>query len=140
MDKERFSALVTEEFAHVPSRFRARLKNVAFLIEDEPDPQTHAEEALSKGETLLGLYRGTPANARGEGYGIGATVPDTITLYRRPILALATRESGEDPPPESAVRYVIYETLWHEIGHALGLSEEQVRKRERERTNFFRES
>ena len=60
-------------------------KNVAVLVEWEPDARTRREEELSEDETLLGLYRGVPNTARGSEYGVGATLPDTITLFQRPI-------------------------------------------------------
>ncbi len=50
---------------------------------------------------------------------IPGSLPDLITLYRLPILAVcATRE---DVAPR------VLKVLGHEVGHALGLSESQLR-------------
>lgn len=132
MTPETFEAIAAEEFARVPERFARLIENVALLVEDEPDRETREKEGLTAGETLLGLYRGIPATLRGSSYGVGATLPDTITLYRFPILA----ESGTDEP--EAVRTAIRETLWHEIGHYFGMGEEAIHGRESKGTNEFR--
>lgn len=127
MTPEGFEALVGEVgFSAVPERFRKLIENVALLIEGDVDEQTRQEMALPDDETLLGLYRGIPRAARGDGYGIGGPLPDTITLYREPILDAAY----EDGLP---VRQVVVETIWHEVAHHFGLDEDEVRKREGER-------
>lgn len=112
MNREEFEKLVQEGFLLIPKKFRARIKNVALLVEDEP-----SEEAL------LGLYQGIPNTERGDTYGVGPTVPDTITLYQLPIEE-AAREDGAD------VRTIIAETVWHEYAHYFGMDEEEVRLRE----------
>lgn len=138
MNTKTFEQLVTEEYARIPEEFAVRLKNVALLVEDVPDAVTRKEEKLSDNLTLLGLYRGVPLNARGEWYGVGAVVPDTITLYRKPIQMRAMgEEHTKDNPSDTALRKVIKETLWHEIGHALGLDESMVEAREARGTNHF---
>ncbi len=135
MSEEAFRKVVEEEWDAVPRRFAARVENVALLIEDEPDRETRREEGLEEGHTLLGLYRGIPATARGEGYGDGGILPDTITLYRLPILQEAQHEGDGSP---EAVRIAVRETLWHEIGHYFGYDEETIREREDTGTNRYR--
>jgi predicted Zn-dependent protease with MMP-like domain len=127
MTREEFEQLVADEFPRaIPEKFHHLIKNVGFVVEDEPDDMTRQENGLAHGETLLGLYRGIPHTARGGHYGEGPTMPDTITLYQRPIEAVAV----EDNLP---VARVIRETIWHEVAHYFGYDEEQVRKREDER-------
>lgn len=123
MDHPIFERLVEEGVLLIPEKFRERIKNVAFLIEDEPSEEVRREEGLEEGETLLGLYQGIPATARGDSYGVGPTLPDTITLYKLPIEAEA-RESGDD------IRTIVAETVWHEVAHYFGMDEEGVRLRE----------
>src|SRR3989344_1754372 len=105
-----FERLVEDGFKCLPEWVRQRIKNVG----------------LEDGETLLGYYHGTPLSARGENYGVGMTLPDTITLYRHPIEE-AAREDKMD------VREVISETIWHEFAHHFGMNEGEVRDRERQR-------
>lgn len=122
-----FDVLVAEGFARLPEHIRAKIKNVALLIEDEPTEEDLLENGLDpETETLLGLYHGVPLAARGEHYGIGVTMPDTITLYRYPIEDAAF-DDGMD------IRDVIAETIWHEFAHHFGMNEEEVRAREDER-------
>ena len=137
MTREEFEKIVEEEFPRaVPEKFHHLIHNVGFLIEDEPGAQVRAEEGLRPNETLLGLYRGIPHSARGESYGIGATLPDTITLYRRPIEDEAAHLEHSNilqnvgMSYEEAVRKVIRETIWHEVAHYMGYDEHQVRGRE----------
>ncbi|KKW17807.1 MAG: hypothetical protein UY60_C0031G0012 [Parcubacteria group bacterium GW2011_GWB1_50_9] len=121
-----FERLVEDGFKCLPKWVRQRIKNVALLVEDEPSEEVRKNEGLEDGETLLGYYHGTPLSARGENYGVGMTLPDTITLYRHPIEE-AAREDKMD------VREVISETIWHEFAHHFGMNEGEVRDRERQR-------
>ena len=127
MSRDTFEKLVEEGFLLIPEKFRERIRNVALLIEDEPSEEVRRQESLAEDETLLGLYQGIPATARGDSYGIGPTLPDTITLFRLPIEE-AAREDAED------IRKVIAETIWHEYAHYFGMDEEEVRFREEKRT------
>lgn len=123
MDREAFEKLVEEGFLLIPEKFRKRVQNVALLIEDEPSEEVREQEGLSEGETLLGLYQGIPATVRGDSYGIGPTIPDTITLFKLPI-----EEAAAGVPEE--VRKVVAETVWHEFAHYFGMDEDEVRFRE----------
>lgn len=123
MTRDAFEKLVEEGFLRIPEQFRAKICNVALLVEDEPSEEVRAQEGLSAEETLLGLYQGIPNTARGDSYGVGPTLPDTITLFQHPIEE-AAREDGED------VRMVIAETIWHEFAHYFGMDEDAVRSRE----------
>ncbi|TSC68299.1 MAG: hypothetical protein G01um101456_701, partial [Parcubacteria group bacterium Gr01-1014_56] len=70
MSPEEFEKLVAEEFpSAIPEKFRDKIKNVAFLVEDEPSLALRREEHLAANETLLGHYRGIPHTARGGYYG-----------------------------------------------------------------------
>ncbi len=141
MTRQEFEKLIEEEFPKaVPQKFHHLLKNVAFLVEDE-----------APGRDLLGFYHGIPHTARGDHYGMGGTLPDTITLYQKTIEEHATQEaryqavaegkawpSGLERPlsqidAELHLRKVIRETIWHEVAHYLGYDEDQVRGREDER-------
>ena len=137
MDVRAFETIAREEVLRVPPRFAHRVENVVILIEDVPSAAVCREEGLGEGETLLGLYHGVPAIDRGVGY--SGVLPDTITLYRLPLLeeAEALAQEGWAQDQRSAVRLAIRETLWHELGHHFGLSEEAVEARESAGTNRF---
>lgn len=134
MSEAEFAQIAEEEWRKIPPRFAERIKNVALLIEDDVDDEVRALEGLGPEESLLGLYRGIPLTERGSDYGAGMTFPDTITLYRLPIL----EEADEmDRAFRQAVRIVIRETIWHEVGHYFGLDEHDINLREGEQTNRF---
>ena len=65
-------------------------------------------------------YRGTPLTERtGEGY--AGSLPDTITIYRLPLVA----DFGDDPARlEDEIRV----TVVHELGHHFGLDEDELER------------
>ena len=128
MKKEEFEKLVAEGFERLPEWVRLKIKNVALLVEDEPSQEDREAEGLSDDETLLGLYKGIPLSARGEQYGVGMTMPDTITLYQLPIEEAALEDSKD-------VRDVVADTIWHEFAHHFGMDEHEVREREAKRAS-----
>ena len=126
MQREEFEKLVAEGYERLPQWVREKIKNVALLVEDEPSEELRELEGLDDNETLLGHYHGIPLSARGENYGVGMTMPDTITIFQLPIEEVAHEDSKD-------VRDVIAETIWHEFAHHFGMDEGEVRKREQER-------
>ncbi len=138
MTEEAFRTIVEKVWEAVPEKFKGRIDNVALLIEDEPNAEVREREGLMEGETLLGLYHGIPQSEHGELYGVGVTLPDTITLYRLPILEEAEDLSQErNLSFEDAVHEAVKETVWHEVGHYFGLHEHEVQEREGKGTNHF---
>ena len=124
MTQEEFEQLVAEEFERaIPEKFRPHIKNVAFLVEFEPSVEVRRMEGLGPNETLLGYYHGIPTPDRGDFYGMGTTMPDTITLYQGPI----EEEAAHSGVP---VTQVICDTIWHEVAHHFGMDEHEVRGRE----------
>jgi predicted Zn-dependent protease with MMP-like domain len=132
MPREEFEKLVAEEFPHaIPEKFRDQVRNVAFLIEEQPSMRLRMAQKLSPYETLLGFYHGLPRTVRGDNYGVGATLPDTITLFQIPIQNKAMQESALGGlPPLDSLRKVIRDTIWHEVAHHFGMNERTVRTKE----------
>lgn len=136
MHREDFERLVAEGYEQLPEWVRQKIKNVALLVEDEPSEEDRRVQGLSDDETLLGLYKGIPLAARGDFYGVGMTMPDSITIYMLPILDAADEEVGEGASDEvffERVRTIVAETVWHEFAHHFGMNEREVRLREQER-------
>lgn len=128
-----FDQLVADGYAQLPQWVREKISNVALLTEDEPSDEDRMAQGLSDDETLLGLYKGIPLTARGDSYGFGMVLPDTITLYRRPILDMADEAVGpeaSDVEYFERVRKIVAETIWHEFAHHFGMDEHEVRERE----------
>lgn len=117
MTRERFQQLVLEATALIPKRFRREMKNLALVVEDEPDAALLEEMEIEPPDSLYGLYQGTPLPERTWAH--GNALPDRITLYQLPI-----EEDCEDD--EDEIRAMIGETLIHEVGHYFGMSEEEI--------------
>ncbi|WP_024288273.1 metallopeptidase family protein [Cellulomonas sp. KRMCY2] len=112
MSSETFDALVTDALDALPEWMAPNLAEIVVLVEDEPPPGTTAP-----GTTLLGLFHGIPITVHGGR--VAGSMPDTITLYRRPVLGAC------DTPAAVAAR--VLKVLGHEVGHAMGISEAELR-------------
>jgi predicted Zn-dependent protease with MMP-like domain len=109
---EAFDDLVRDALDLLPDEATALVADMAVVVREEPEP-----DEAEPGTLLLGTFRGVPHTATGSR--VPGSLPDLITLFRVPILTVcATRE-------EVAPR--VLKVLGHEVGHALGLSESQLR-------------
>lgn len=125
MTRERFTSLVEEALGDIPRRFRDAMKNIAIVVEDEPSQELLDDMEMEPGDTLFGLYHGTPLTERDANF--GNTLPDKISIYQIPI-----EEACED---EEDIRQCVAETVIHEFGHYFGLSEEEIEEIEE---NYWR--
>ena len=123
-EHRKFEKIVADAYARLPEWVRLQMNNIALTIEDFVDSETVEKMKLDSYMDLLGLYKGVPLTDRENAAGI--SFPDTITLYRMPILDEAD-VSGK------TVEQVVFETLWHEVAHHFGLTESQVEAREQEK-------
>jgi predicted Zn-dependent protease with MMP-like domain len=105
---ERFEQLVGEALDGIPEGLAARMENVAVVVRDHGgDPH------------LLGLYEGIPLTERAD-YGVGAVLPDRITIFREAILRLCRTE--DDVVAQVRI------TVVHEVGHHFGLDDDRLRE------------
>ena len=116
MTREEFRELVEEAIDTIPAKFAREVRNLAIVIEDEPSQDLLDEMEMEPGDSLLGLYQGTPLNERGWGY--GNQLPDRITLFQLTI--------EDDCDDDDEIVVAIGETLIHELGHYFGMSEDQI--------------
>lgn len=136
MTDEDFEKLVSEGFEKLPEWVQQKISNVAVLIEADVSEEDRRLQGLGHDETLLGLYKGVPLTERGDMYGVGMTMPDTITIYMEPTLDAADDETPQDATDEvylENVRRIVAETVWHEFAHHFGMDEHEVRLREHKR-------
>ncbi len=112
MQLEEFEKTITTAISMVPAHIRAKMENVAFVVND------------TDLGNLLGLYHGIPLPKRGQGY--SGVLPDKITIFQRTIEASA---GGND----DRIRQLVTEVVHHEIGHYFGFSETKVREWEKQR-------
>jgi predicted Zn-dependent protease with MMP-like domain len=116
VERKQFERHVADALASIPKRFRLALRNIAIVVEDEPDSDLLAEMEIEPPDTLLGLYQGTPLTDRRWDY--GNALPDRILIFQGPHERAA--QDDED------LVVAIGETLIHEVGHYFGLSEEEI--------------
>lgn len=121
MTRGEFEALVTRALKTLPRRFKAKMKNIAVVVEDWADPATLKEMEIEPPDTLYGLYRGVDLTHRDSSY--GNVLPDTITIYQGPI--------EEDSADEAEMAEVIRDVVIHEVGHYFGLDDEAMAELER---------
>ena len=118
MNEKAFERLVKEAVKEIPQEFLEKLENVTILVEDFPAHyQIEKLKERNLRGFLLGLYEGVPQIRRGR-YGIGGQIPDKITIFRSPILAIARDVEH--------LKEIIKDTVIHEIAHHFGFSEEQI--------------
>jgi len=111
--------LAERELARLPPELLAQIDNLAILVEDFPDELTEQEMELESPFDLLGLYRGVDLIRRS--VSDPPRSPDTIYLYRRPLLDYWC-ETGD------SLVEVVRHVLIHEIGHHFGFSDDEMER------------
>jgi predicted Zn-dependent protease with MMP-like domain len=115
ISRREFIRLVGLAYRQLPANFQKVLDNVDISVEERPTPEELG--LLAEEGSLFGLYTGVPLPERSGG---DPSLPDRIVIYRQPILrSCSTR---------AEVVKEIKVTLWHEVGHYLGLSEEVLHR------------
>lgn len=118
MTTEEFESLVSEALEDLPLYFKRKLDNVAIVVEDWPSPEQ------ARGRFLLGLYEGIPKPKRGAGYSM--VLPDKITIFKRPIELISRGD-------EKMIKNLVFDTVWHEIAHHFGISDERIQEMNRQK-------
>ncbi len=118
MTPRAFHRLVQEAIEDLPKGLRARIENMALVVEDLPPQDVLDEMGIEDPFDLLGLYQGVSVDRRGFFY--GNVLPDKITLYQRSIEARCRSR-------QETVR-TIREVILHEIGHYFGLDDEELQR------------
>ncbi len=111
-----FDQLISRAMDELPQKYIKGLDNVAIVYADDPDEHQRVTSHLTEGSLLLGLYEGIPLTKRGAGYTF--VLPDKITLFKNPILAVVRTERQ--------LFEQIKRTLWHEIAHYYGLDHDRI--------------
>ncbi len=107
VDEDRFVQLAEAALASLPPELAGLLDNVVLFVEDD---------APAEDPELLGLYDGVALTERDSWY--GGVLPDRITIYRRPTLAICATE--EDVVEEVRI------TVVHEIAHHFGIDDDRL--------------
>ena len=99
---------------------RRYLSNVAITVEDLPDPEELLASDPPHSPTILGIFRGAPLGEKAS-MNPWSHFPSSIVLYQRNLERVV--RTREELVQEIGV------TLVHEVGHFLGLDEDQLWER-----------
>lgn len=110
MTKDLFEEVIAETLRELPREIREKLAHVAVVVQERPPRGAEPD--------LLGLFMGVPY---GEKIGNPQPEADRIVLFRKNLEEMC--ESEEELAEEIRV------TLIHEIGHYLGLGEDELLER-----------
>jgi predicted Zn-dependent protease with MMP-like domain len=116
-----FEQLINRAMDDLPQEYIKNLNNVAITYDDDPTPEQLQKQGVRQGSLLLGLYEGIPLTGRGAGYML--VLPDKITLFKNPILAVVH--------DEATLFEQVKRTLWHEIAHHYGLGHDVIHRLEK---------
>lgn len=120
LSKLEFEGALENALASLPEKLRGHLSNVAVTVDDLPSDEELQASSPPLSPGILGLFRGAP-------YGQKASMdpwshfPSSIVLFQRN-LERAARTRDE-------LLEQIRITLVHEVGHYLGLSEDELYER-----------
>ncbi len=113
-----FDRMVDRALAAIPEPFRQAAREIAIQVVEMPPAHILREMEIDDPMDLTGLYDGIPLTEKSS---IDQpTQPDTIWLFRRPILVEWADRGGE--PLENIVANV----LVHELAHHFGWSDDDI--------------
>jgi len=127
-DRSRFDRLLESVIGSLPESVAALLDEIPVIIEDGPTPEMlrdlepplELEPGEDPAESLCGLHVGVAnTEASVEDHG---TLPPTVYLFRRGIIATAGGAKADDESIAAEIRI----TLLHELGHQFGLDEDDL--------------
>lgn len=114
---EAFAQLVQQAIADLPAPYAKLMESIAVVVEEEPPRDVLEDLEIDGEDELLGLYQGQSLTEESF-FASGGTQPAKISIYRGPILR-------QCETPEEVVQEV-YDTVVHELGHHVGLDDDEM--------------
>lgn len=115
---EAFEVLAQAAFDRLPGEFRALCADVIFNVTEFPEDDVLKELEAESPFDLLGLFSGVGLPQQGFSPQTGQ-MPNTIHLYRRPILDYWAEN-------DESLGAIVTHVMVHEIGHHFGFSDEDM--------------
>jgi predicted Zn-dependent protease with MMP-like domain len=115
-----FETIAAAAYARLPARFRALCDGLVIRVEDFPTEEVLDEMEAESAYDLLGLFTGVGL-AQDGAVAESGRLPNTVHLYRRPILDYWAEH-------EETLGTIITHVLVHEIGHHFGLSDADMER------------
>jgi predicted Zn-dependent protease with MMP-like domain len=113
-----FELLAQAAFDRLPDEFRALCSDVVFNVTEFPEDEVVKELEAESPFDILGLFTGIGLPQQGYAPQTGQ-MPNTIHLYRRPILDYWAEH-------DESLGALVTHVLVHEIGHHFGFSDEDM--------------
>ena len=116
--QDAFEVLAQAAFDRLPEEFRALCSDVIFNVTEFPEDDVLKELEAESPFDLLGLFSGVGLPQQGYAPQTGQ-MPNTIHLYRRPILDYWAEH-------DESLGSIVTHVMVHEIGHHFGFSDEDM--------------
>jgi len=113
-----FDRLVDDALAAIPDPFRQAAREIAIQVTDMPPSHILRDMEITDPMGLTGLYEGIPLTEKSSFD--QPTQPDTIWLFRGPILAEWAERDSEP------LSNIIANVLVHELAHHFGWSDDDI--------------
>ena len=117
VSRDEFDALVRQALAQLPPHYAKMAEDVSVVVEEEPSADILRDLELESEDDLLGLYQGQSLD-ESSFFQPGGQLPARISLYRGPILRVCRTKTD--------VVQEICDTVVHELGHHVGLDDEDM--------------
>jgi len=116
LTEKEFDAVLEEAIDGLPPRVAQELEKVSIVVDPYPDEELFGDDEEQAGPGLAGLY--SEASRLERGLTDTGSLPGVIHLFQRNLeLTCTTRDELIDE---------IRDTLLHEVGHFLGMEEEDL--------------
>ncbi|MBY6151700.1 metallopeptidase family protein [Vannielia litorea] len=117
-DDAHFLRVAGEAIEAFPPPLRAAAREVVVQVAEWPTPAMMAEFGMTDPRELTGLYEGTPLPEKSASF--PSPYPDTVWLFRQPILA-----EWRDRPGQDLDELIAHVTV-HEFAHHFGWSDDDI--------------
>ncbi|MEL7471845.1 MAG: metallopeptidase family protein [Planctomycetota bacterium] len=129
-ERDRFDALLEGVLQDLPGAVHAVLEEAPLIVTDEPSPELLEELVEIEG---MDLDPGDPSELAGLHTGVAITdrsleaageLPSSVQVFRLGVIAAAG--GWDSPDADERVAEQIRITILHEIGHEMGLDEDEL--------------